>query len=251
MNCIKRIWVLMLILFLILPAAMSGEDTLVTEAYTLIPEADQRMRYDCVSFRDAWPDPIRDEMTALFGEERVIEGIYYVWQALIGDSMPIVFAACESGGRKTLVGAWYHGDIWTAQIISDRFFRPDRSFDIVMKPFYNAEGCVTYYLPAVRYDGEWFAFQPTVSGFLFSCYEREEDWAEDSPDGQHMVVEILDTLANGNNEKWFVISVSEIGDYKRELWRGRILDSFDTDMIDAAAFPATFGEVQALCEPNG
>ena len=250
MNSLKRATALMIVLFLLLPAAVSGESPAV---FTLIPEAEQRMRYDCVFCENDWPEDIRDEMTARFPGARVIRGILYDWQPLAGDMLTVVFAACETDGGKILAGAWACQDEWHIQIISDRFFREDRQFDIVMKPDHNAEGLVTLYQPAVRYGGEWFVFQPDGRfGFRFAYYERENDWDEDCPDDTRMRVEISEGRdADGRPERCFVISACRIGDFRRELRRGRILDSFDTDMIDASTFPTTFGEVQALCEPNG
>lgn len=248
----KRIPAIMLAVFLMYTAAATGEGMADAEIYTLIPEAEQRMRYDCVSFQNDWPEVIRDEMNAFFSECRVIEGIYYEWQALIGDPMPIVFAACECEEQKKLVGAWYYNYEWTAQIISDCFFRPDQDFSIMMKPDYNAEGRITLYQPAVQYDGEWFVFQPGGRGFNFSYYERERNWAEDCPDDTSMVIEIFEGRnASGNMEIYFAVSTHRIGDFKREIWRGRIRDSFDTDMIDASVFPTTIDEVWTYCEPNG
>ena len=247
----KRILAIMLAVFLMCTAGATGEGMVDAEIYTLIPEAEQRMRYECLSFHNTWPEAIRDEMNDLFPGHQLIEGIYYKWQALIGDLLPIVFAACECEGQKKLVGAWYYNNEWTAEIISDCFFRSDQTFSIKMKPGHNAEGMIAMYQPAIQYDGEWFVFQPTGRGFIFSYYERERDWAEDCPDDS-MVVEIFEGRdASGRVEKCFVVSSYRIGDFKREMWRGRIRDSFDTDMIDASVFPTTIDEVWTYCEPNG
>lgn len=248
---IVRVPALLLALFLCLPLTAAGEGG--PDAYTLIPEAEQRMRYDCVSFESAWPEDIRDAMEICFPGAAPVRGILCVWQPLMGDEMPFVFAACVTDGREALLGAWADGGQWRAQIISDRFFRPGQAYDIVMKPDHNAEGLVTLYQPAVRYDGEWFVFQPgRRDGFRFAYYERETSWAEDCPENTSMVVEIFENRdAFGRSEKVFAVSSHRIGDFKHEIRRGRISDAFDTDMIDASTFPTTLEEVFAMCEPNG
>ncbi|MBQ7182727.1 MAG: hypothetical protein IJR97_01980 [Clostridia bacterium] len=244
---------LFLAFILCLPLAAAGEGAPDGGAYTLIPEAEQRMRYDCVSFADAWPQDIRDAMEACFPGAAPVRGIYCVWQPLAGDEMPFMFAACVTDGREALLGAWADGGTWRAQIISDRFFRPGQVYGIGMKPDHDAQGRVTLYQPAVRYDGEWFVFQPVRrDGFRFAYYERETSWAEDCPENTSMVVQILESRdASGRPETYFTVSSHRIGDFKYEIWRGRISDNFDTDMIDASTFPVTLEEVFALCEPNG
>ena len=242
---------LFLALILCLPLAAAGEGA--PDAYTLIPEAEQRMRYDCVSFESAWPEEIREDMETCFPGAVPVRGIYCVWQPLAGDGLPFMFASCVTGGREALLGAWADGGTWRAQIISDRFFRPGQAYGIGMKPFHNAQGRVMLYQPAVRYDGEWFVFQPVRrDGFLFAYYERETSWAEDCPENTSMVVEILESRdASGRPETYFAVSSHRIGDFRYEIRRGRISDAFDTDMIDASTFPTTLEEVFALCEPNG
>ncbi len=248
-----RKWLLfILVLVLCLSAFSCAEEASPDGTFALVPEDDQRMSYRGVSFSDAWPESIAAGMADCFPGERVIAGLYYVWQPLAGDPLPVVFAACVSEGGEKLVGAWHDRDKWNAQIISDRFFRPGQEFGIVMKPDHNMEGRVKVYQPAVRYDGEWFVFQPGSLGFVFDYYERERDWAEDCPDGAHMVIEIVSGRdAKGREEISLIVYSKSAGQCKTELFRGRCGPSFGTEAIDAAAFPTTLEEAYAYCEPNG
>ncbi len=246
----KRFLSLFLLLCLLPCAAAFAEESLAYNR-TLFTEDVPGMRYDCVFFRNTWPESILAEMTECFPDGAAIRGVYYVWRTITGAEIPIVFAACGSGDRMKLVGSWYFEDQWNSQVISDRFFRPGQEFDIVMKPEYTMAGLVTAYLPAVAYDGEWFAFYPGKSGFTFAHYERERDWAEDCPEGAHMVAEIWSTVLNSTPERVFVVYSSVIGRGKTEIWRGTISEGFDTEMIDTSVFPGTLEDVMACCEPNG
>ncbi len=242
----------LLALLLLLPVfAHAGEAA--AERFDLVPDGDQRMRYEGVFFSAAWPDEIADDMAACFPGERVMSGVYYVWQPVAGGPLPIVFAACGAGEAEKLVGAWHSGGKWNTQIISDRFFRPGEDFDIVMKPGLDMEGRVRYYQPAVRYGGEWFAFGPSgYYGFRFDHYERERDWAADCPEGAHMIIELLSGRdAAGRDEQSLIVYSRTPGQGKTEIWRGRTDASLDGSGIDAAAFPSTLEEAYACCEPNG
>ena len=246
----KRLLSLFLVLCLF-PCAAAFAEAPLAEKRTLIPEDGSEMRYDCVFFRNAWPEGILTSMTEFFPDDAPICGVYYIWRNIAGTEIPIVFAACRAGDRMKLVGAWYFEDKWNSQVISDRFFRPGQEFDIVMKPEYTMAGLVTAYLPAVAYDGEWYAFYPGKSGFTFANYERERGWAVDCPEGAHMVAEIWNTVLNGTPERVFVVYSSLIGHGKTEIWRGTILQSFDTEMLDTSVFPGTLEDIMACCEPNG
>ncbi len=242
---------LVLGLLLLLPAVSCAEEAAAAGAFSLVPEGDQRMRYDGVSFSDAWPEDIAADMADFFPGERVVSGIRYRWQPLAGGPVTIVFAACGSEGPEKLIGAWYSDGKWSAQTISDCFFRPGQEFGIVMKPRHNMEGSVMAYLPAVQYDGEWFVFMPGSLGFIFDCYERERDWAEDCPDGAHLVIEIGSRDVGGKAENCLILYEWMPGRGKTEFWHGKTDLFFDTGMIDAAAFPSTVEEAFACCEPNG
>ena len=249
-QAMKR-FLLLFLVFCILPCCASLAEAPLAESRTLITEDVPGMRYDCVFFRNAWPEDILTAMTECFPDDAPIRGVYYIWRTITGAEIPIVFASCGSGDRMKLTGAWYFEDQWNSQVISDRFFRSEQEFDIVMKQEYTMAGLVKAYLPAVAYDGEWFAFYPGKSGFTFANYERERGWAVDCPEGAHMVAEIWNTVLNGTPERVFVVYSSLIGHGKTEIWRGTILQSFDTEMLDTSVFPVTLEDIMACCEPSG
>ncbi len=252
MTIIRKTIAILIAIFLFIPAAADASDRAVTESFILIPEAEQRLRYDCTYFRNDWPENIRTEMTERFKEDQVISGVYFQFGSyLINEPVPIVFAACSFNGQKKLVGAWYFKDQWSAQIISDHFFRREQEFNIVMKPDLNMAGRIISYKPAVQYNGEWFAFTATGRGFLFAYYEREKIPDDDMSGDVRTVVEIGNRDINGKDEKCFIVSSHWIGHEWTETYCGKILDTFDTDMIDAATFPRTLEEVWECCEPNG
>ena len=88
----KRLLSLFLV-FCLFPCAAAFAEAPLAEKRTLIPEDGSEMRYECVFFRNAWPEGILTSMTENFPDDAPICGVYYIWRNIAGTEIPIVFAA--------------------------------------------------------------------------------------------------------------------------------------------------------------
>ena len=226
--------------------AAAENETAFTQEYTLFSDLpDGRgpdMRYDSISFTNAWPEAIREDMEACFGTVQPICGVYYLWHHLAG-SIRIVFFAYQEADRTVLAGAEQRGDAWKPEIISDSFLPPAYPFTIGMMPELRMDESVLCFSPAVIHGSEWFDFMPTAWGFQLDRYET----ILDARGNLRLIINAFPSVSGWSFESYYLQDGEQfdIATYEADA------DSFDPKTISAIDFPKTPEELLELTGPNG
>ena len=226
-------------------AAAAEESLMDTSGYSLT-SGNQKQAYDCVSFVNAWPESIRDEMIECFQTERVISGVYCIWHPFWGDDVLHVLAAIVKEDSILLVGA-IRKDQWLPEVISDGFFEGAEEITIGMVPCRLRLSEIDSYFPAVICGTEWFCFKPVSDRIMFDHYERDKGENDDVSGELGVSVEIRP--ASDGSEMALYRYITESGG--RVIWSGTLNKLYDWDHLNIDTYPKTLRDLQELCMPNG